>query len=160
MSVRTFSQSLRRATVRTAAFAVLLGLSAAPVRAADEPGETLPLRHYVRQTWQTAEGLPQNSVLPIVQTRDGYLWLGTQEGLVRFDGVRFTVFDKKTTPAFISNAVSALVAGRDGALWVGLNGGGVVRMMGGEARRWSRVRAEASDAPSPRRLPNRDVTSS
>jgi signal transduction histidine kinase/ligand-binding sensor domain-containing protein/ActR/RegA family two-component response regulator len=129
-----------------AALAALLMLPAPAGALANEPGETLPLRHYVRQTWQTAEGLPQNSVLPIVQTRDGYLWLGTQEGLVRFDGVRFTVYDKKTSPAFIHNNVSSLVAARDGALWVGLNGGGVVRMHDGVAKRWSAAEGLSSNA--------------
>ena len=45
-------------------------------------------------TWTTDEGLPQNSVNSILQTRDGYLWIGTYEGLARFDGVRFRVFNK------------------------------------------------------------------
>ena len=49
---------------------------------------------YTHQAWRTDEGLPQNSIQAIAQTADGYLWLGTQEGLVRLDGVRFTVFDQ------------------------------------------------------------------
>src|SRR5262245_5089570 len=48
---------------------------------------------YSLQTWSSAEGLPQNTVTAIAQARDGYLWLGTQSGLVRFDGVRFVVVD-------------------------------------------------------------------
>jgi len=48
--------------------------------------------------WTADNGLPQNSVRDIVQTRDGYLWLTTFDGLVRFDGVRFTVFNKSNSP--------------------------------------------------------------
>jgi signal transduction histidine kinase/ligand-binding sensor domain-containing protein/CheY-like chemotaxis protein len=128
--------------VRLVAGVVAVLCVAAPGRA-DEP---LPLRHYDRQTWQTADGLPQNSVQHIVQTRDGYLWLGTQEGLVRFDGVRFTIFDKKTTPAFTHNNVAALLEARDGALWVGLNGGGVVRLADGQTTRWSTSEGLSSNA--------------
>ena len=56
------------------------------------------LTQYIHDVWQTEQGLPQNAVEALCQTRDGYLWLGTQEGLVRFDGVRFTVFDRRNTP--------------------------------------------------------------
>src|SRR5271165_587698 len=56
-----------------------------------------PVPPYLIRSWQTEEGLPQNSVTALVQTRDGYLWLGTYGGLVRFDGVRFTVFDSDNT---------------------------------------------------------------
>jgi ligand-binding sensor domain-containing protein len=53
--------------------------------------------------WTTDNGLPQNNVRDIVQTRDGYLWLATLDGLVRFDGVRFTVFNKSNSPGIITN---------------------------------------------------------
>src|SRR5688572_15732647 len=57
------------------------------------------MTQYVRTVWQRAEGLPQNTVSDILQTRDGYLWAATQDGLVRFDGARFTVFNTSTDPA-------------------------------------------------------------
>ena len=50
------------------------------------------------ESWSTEEGLPQSSVISVIQTRDGYLWLGTTKGLVRFDGDRFTVFNEFNTP--------------------------------------------------------------
>ncbi len=84
-----------------------------------------PISQYIHQSWQSAQGLPQNSVLSIAQTPDGYLWLGTEEGLVRFDGVRFTVFDKHSTPGLRHNQIIALLVDHRGVLWIGTNGGGV-----------------------------------
>lgn len=106
-----------RLTVLTVAFAMCLppGLAAAP-------GD-VPLAEYVHQVWQRAQGLPQDSVSAVLQTRDGFVWLGTQEGLVRFNGVRFTLFNRGNTPAFSHNEVTALAEGPDGALWIGTFGG-------------------------------------
>ncbi len=81
------------------------------------------ITQYGHDVWQTEQGLPQNSVQVIVQTRDGYLWLGTQEGLVRFDGVKFTIFDKRNTKQIQHNNIQALIEGRDGSLWIGTSGG-------------------------------------
>src|SRR5215470_6244664 len=77
------------------------------------------LSQYGRDVWDGDSGLPQNSVDAILQTRDGYLWLGTQEGLVRFDGVRFSVFDSRNSPAIRDDWVRSLCEARDGTLWVG-----------------------------------------
>jgi hypothetical protein len=68
--------------------------------------------------WQTEDGLPQNSVTAIAQTRDGYLWLGTFNGLARFDGVRFVVFDELTTPALRSGRIISLAVDAQGRLWI------------------------------------------
>jgi ligand-binding sensor domain-containing protein/signal transduction histidine kinase len=76
--------------------------------------------------WTTENGLPQNSVNDILQTRDGYLWLATHGGLVRFDGVRFTVFDR-STPGIASQRIRALHEDRRGALWAGTEDGVVIR---------------------------------
>jgi ligand-binding sensor domain-containing protein len=81
--------------------------------------------------WQTGQGLPQNTVFAIRQTRDGYLWLGTEEGLVRFDGVRFVVFDKRNTPAIRHNWIQSLVESSDGSLWIAIVGGGLARYKDG-----------------------------
>jgi ligand-binding sensor domain-containing protein/signal transduction histidine kinase len=64
-------------------------------------------------------------VVAILQSRDGYLWLATQEGLARFDGVKFTVFDKRNTPEIRDNNIQAMCQGRDGAIWIGTEGGGL-----------------------------------
>ena len=72
-----------------------------------------PIAQYGRDVWDSDSGLPQNSVDAILQTRDGYLWLGTQEGLVRFDGVRFTIFDTRNSHAMHDDWVKALCETRD-----------------------------------------------
>ncbi|MGE3844935.1 MAG: two-component regulator propeller domain-containing protein, partial [Vicinamibacterales bacterium] len=80
--------------------------------------------------WTTENGLPQNSVNDIVQTRDGYLWLATFGGLVRFDGVRFTVFDR-SLEGIESQRVTALLEHSDGALWAGTEDGRLIEFRDG-----------------------------
>ena len=92
---------------------------------------TQALDRYVHRVWTTDEGLPQNAVYATVTSREGYVWLGTDEGLVRFDGVRFTTFDRTNTPALRDPFVFALHEARDGALWVGTDRGGLLRYAGG-----------------------------
>jgi signal transduction histidine kinase/ligand-binding sensor domain-containing protein len=87
--------------------------------------------------WTTENGLPQNSVNAIVQTRDGYLWLGTFGGLVRFDGARFSIFDPVNTPQLKSNRITALMEDRDGNLWIGAESGELARYRDGEFAAWS-----------------------
>ena len=71
---------------------------------------------YAHSKWQNDSGLPQNSVLAIAQTADGFLRCGTEEGLVRFDGLTFKVFDKRNTPELRSNEITALLADHQGRL--------------------------------------------
>jgi len=82
-----------------------------------------PLANYSRQSWGMENGLPQNTVQALVQTRDGFVWLGTEAGLVRFDGSSFQVFDKNSTPALPGNDVRCLLETHDGALWIGASEG-------------------------------------
>jgi signal transduction histidine kinase/ligand-binding sensor domain-containing protein len=86
---------------------------------------------YRFDNWTTEHGLPQNSVLAIAQTRDGYLWLATYNGLVRFDGVRFTVFDSNNTNAFRTSRISELEEDPSGTLWISTVLGGVLRYQHG-----------------------------
>ena len=81
--------------------------------------------NYFLRSWQVENGLPQNKVTAMVQTRDGYLWLGTYSGLARFDGARFTVFDDNNTPELRSSRVTSLCEGNDGTLWIGDESGRV-----------------------------------
>lgn len=78
--------------------------------------DTAPL---VAKHWTTENGLPQNTINAIVQTPDGYLWVGTFGGLARFDGVQFTVFNTSNTSALKSNRITALHVSREGKLWIG-----------------------------------------
>jgi len=72
---------------------------------------------YVQEQWTVVDGLPVNNLNDVVQTRDGYLWIATWDGLVRFDGVRFTTFNVGNTQGLRSNRIFDLYVGRDGALW-------------------------------------------
>jgi len=80
------------------------------------------LTQYTRAEWTEAQGLPQDYIHAITQTSDGYLWVGTDEGLTRFDGYEFVTFNKESG-ALPSNAVTVLTAGTDGTLWIGTANG-------------------------------------
>jgi diguanylate cyclase (GGDEF)-like protein len=100
-----------------------LGLAALfiqPVRAL-QPEKSVT--QYLQSSWNTSSGLPESSVNAITQTVDGYLWFGTQEGLARFDGVRFTVFTHRKSPGLGSDYIQTLAADRDGSLWIGTDSG-------------------------------------
>lgn len=86
---------------------------------------------YLTDVRQAEDGLPQNTVTCITQTRDGYLWLGTLNGVARFDGVRFVVFGAHNTPELKSNRILALLEDRQGGLWIGTEGGGAARLYRG-----------------------------
>jgi signal transduction histidine kinase/ligand-binding sensor domain-containing protein len=78
-------------------------------------------------SWTTDDALPQGVVYAIRQTADGYLWFTTLGGLVRYDGVEFTVFARGVTPGLRSNRFTTLAEGRDGTLWAGTEDGFVTR---------------------------------
>jgi ligand-binding sensor domain-containing protein len=105
--------------------AVLLCLGAGPAQASLDPAKAIT--QYVHQTWQSGSGLPHNTGMAIVQTADGYVWLGTEEGLARFDGDRFTVFDKRNTPGLRNDFIFSLLVDHKGDLWIGTRGGGLTR---------------------------------
>lgn len=81
--------------------------------------------------WNTSNGLPQNSIASVVQTRDGYIWLGTFGGLVRFDGVKFTVFNTLNVPELTSQRILALYEDQQGILWIGTENGQILRYING-----------------------------
>lgn len=111
---------------------VLLGAAVAglPVAFAAGAATNVPPRYNWR-TWQTDEGLPQNSVQAIAQTPDGYLWVGTHEGLARFDGVRFTLVDEPAAAHLKHSSIKALCAARDGSLWIASESNSLTRLKDG-----------------------------
>src|ERR1700680_1282778 len=100
--------------------AVLLVGVCAPAFALDP---SLQPSQYVLDNWQIPEGLPQTSVQAIARTPDGYLWVGTQEGSGRFEGVRFRVSDTNTEGAIPNKYITALFVDRAGRLWIGTRSG-------------------------------------
>ncbi len=108
--------------------AAALGAAVAGAFAAGPGDSTVP---YVVRSWNDEAGLPQNSVAAIVEDRAGFTWLATLEGLVRFDGVRFEVFDSRNTPEFRTSRVVALALGSDDTLWIGTEGGGLAARRAG-----------------------------
>jgi len=86
-----------------------------------DPGRAIS--QLVVQRFTNENGLPQNSVQALCQTADGYIWIGTQDGLARFDGARFVVFDKTSVSGFPNNVIWGLSEARAGGVWVATNGG-------------------------------------
>src|ERR1035441_2277504 len=89
---------------------------------------------------EVGQGVEQNPVTSVVQTRDGYLWLGTYTGLLRFDGVRVTTFDSATTRGLLNSRITSLYEDPDGVLWIGHETGELTRLSGGEFRAMGRTR--------------------
>ncbi|HSF44112.1 MAG TPA: two-component regulator propeller domain-containing protein [Thermoanaerobaculia bacterium] len=131
-----------RIGIPVAGLAVAAALLAAPAALALDPGR--PLRDFGLDTWRTDDGLPQSTVPSIAQTPDGFLWVATQPGLVRFDGVRFTPKIPPGWPA--SSGFITLLSGLAGDLWIGANEG-LVRFREGAFTVWS---ARQSSLPSDR----------
>jgi len=103
-----------------AALVVFLLLPFSPVHALDPSRE---LTQYAIDVWTTDDGLPLNGVVSLAQTADGYLWVGTQSGLARFDGLAFTVFDVKGTGVLQEDYIESLLGDSRGNLWIGTIGG-------------------------------------
>ena len=141
MEVHLETLGLRALWVRLVAAAVLL---AAPGMALDP---SRAITQYLQSVWATDAGLPQTSVDSITQTSDGYLWVGTELGLARFDGVRFTVFDRRHNPGLAANDIQRLLASRDGSLWIGTSNG-LTHFAGGAFRTYTTRDGLSSDSIS------------
>jgi ligand-binding sensor domain-containing protein/AraC-like DNA-binding protein len=87
---------------------------------------------YVLKAWTIEEGLPQNSVLSILQSCDGYMWFGTQLGLVRFDGMNFRIYNRWNTNELKNDSILCLYEDSNGQMWIGTNGGGICRINDGQ----------------------------
>jgi signal transduction histidine kinase/ligand-binding sensor domain-containing protein/ActR/RegA family two-component response regulator len=96
-----------------------------------------PINQYIHTVWRSGDGWIQRSAQGIGQTPDGYLWIATEEGLMRFDGVRFTLFDSHNTPAIARDDMRTLLVDRTGTLWLGTQGRGVVRYKDGKFTAYS-----------------------
>ncbi len=132
------------------AFFILL-IAASPSLRGDTTGSLSPVAsselkteydRWVRRSWTTADGLPQNTIYALAQSVDGCLWIGSEGGLARFDGAAFTVFRKSATVGLASDSITALSPLADGSLWVGTYGGGLVRLRNG---RFTRIAGLAGD---------------
>ena len=92
---------------------------------------------YSHRLWQAANGLPSDVVQAFAETADHALWIGTTDGLVRFDGSRFRYFQRENTPALGADSVFCLTVTHDGTLWIGVEGGGLVRYQNGRFREFA-----------------------
>ena len=112
---------------------------------------------YAQTHFDARDGMPHGLATAIVQTADGYLWTGSEEGLSRFDGAVFTTFDRRNTEAITSNVFTALAVDAGGTLWAGTRDHGLLHVVSGEFRAvaWEpgpqdqQVRALAFDRDGP-----------
>lgn len=111
-------------------------------------GEEKHERRYQIDSYTTESGLPSGVVNAILQTTEGYIWLGTANGLVRFDAMQFTSYSQANTPEFVSSRISALYQDMDGVLWIGTEGGGVVSYAKGSFKNYSISSGLAADSVS------------
>jgi signal transduction histidine kinase/ligand-binding sensor domain-containing protein len=114
--------------------AIILG-ALTPRGSADTSHDPRGAAHYLVDSWQTDQGLPQNSVSSMTQSHDGYLWLATFNGLVRFDGVRFTVFNSHNTPELDSSRIVRVWEDAAQRLWIGTESSGLIVRENGMFRR-------------------------
>ena len=96
-------------------------------------------------TWQIDAGLPHNSVTALLQTNDRYLWVGTANGLARFDGIRFTTFRAVDNPGLRSNRILCLLEDARGVLWIGTREGGLASFDNGEFSRLGAAQGLSSE---------------
>lgn len=108
------------------------------------PAASLFERH-TYQVWNAGTGLPQDTVRQFLQTRDGYLWMATDGGLVRFDGFDFVTFDRRTTPEMQSDLVNGLLEDPAGSLWIATSNG-LVKMAASRFSRYTRADGLPSDS--------------
>jgi len=119
------SASFRRSLVMLGLAGLVLGLGLSASVFALNPNR-LPTQ-YVHDHYTRADGLPAGAVWSVTQDSDGYLWMGSQNGLARFDGVRFEVFDSSNTPGLASQDIRDIVFDHEGRMWLGSYGGGIYR---------------------------------
>ncbi len=136
-SMRTFTAAL-----------VLLGIVTAQAAIALNPEKQFS--QYRLDTWASKDGLPRSVITAITQTPDGFLWVGTGLGIVRFDGASFAVFDPRNTAGLTRAGIGTLAVSTSGDLWAGTDGSGFGELKSGrydrmcpvpEDKEWSRTHA-------------------
>jgi diguanylate cyclase (GGDEF)-like protein len=110
---------------------LLVGLSLAAALRPLAAAERKPLDQYFQETWTTREGLPHNSINAISQTADGYLWIGTWEGVSRYSGHGFRTFNRHSVPDLPDSGIHALHVEPDGSLLIAGARGGLSRFQHG-----------------------------
>src|ERR1700704_2755046 len=108
-------------------------MAASPARALD-PQKSIS--QFTHTAWSAKDGLP-GPVRAITQTADGYLWLGTEAGLYRFDGIRFVLWESAFGERFPGFSVWSLLAARDGSLWIGFSSSGISRLQDGRLKNYA-----------------------
>jgi ligand-binding sensor domain-containing protein len=93
------------------------------------PTPAVQAQPYTFKLWTSQNGLPKDSALAIAQARDGYLWVGTVNGLARFDGVRFQTYTAANTPELFSDTINVLYEDDSRRLWIGTVDGGIAVMI-------------------------------
>lgn len=127
------AMSLRSAT-KILLLLVLLGGMTRPSSALD-PSRSLT--QYLHRIWQVQNGLPRTTIFSICQTADGYLWLGTQTGLVRFDGIKFTELPELGGVTLANERIVQIVEDHQRTLWIATSSSGLVRYQSGVAARFT-----------------------
>jgi len=117
-------------------------------RPATSPASEHSPQSWVHESWTVKDGLPVNSINTLLQDRAGYIWAATFDGLVRFDGIRFTVFNSANSEELPSNRIIQLKEGRDGALWLITEQGHVVRFRDGRFTNVAFERGKPSTSPA------------
>src|SRR5260370_25278516 len=107
----------RRRRTQAKAFATIILLASCPCAFALNP--SLDINQYEHHAWTVREGFFKGTITSIAQTPDGYLWLGTEFGLLRFDGVRTVPWQPPAGEHLSSSDIQSLLAARDGRLWIG-----------------------------------------
>jgi ligand-binding sensor domain-containing protein len=95
---------------------------------------TRSITQYAQTHFETRDGMPHGLANSIAQTTDGYLWTGSEEGLARFDGASFRIFDHRRTEGIPTNEFTSLAVDAAGTLWAGTREHGILHLIDGEFR--------------------------
>src|SRR5262245_32754646 len=141
----------RESIMRLVVSCIALGVLAVPRAQAQPTTAQSPASNsrdvsWVHESWTARDGLPVNSINAIIQDRTGYIWAATWDGLVRFDGVRFTVFNSSKSEQLPSNRIVKLKEGRDGSLWLVTEQGHIVRFRDGTFTNFPFENAQSAEA--------------